>query len=92
MMVDLDLNPTKLVEVAEIGKHLFITVRCVDHVQRVLSKRQVFRHHLAMPLGTFPAIDAAEYHAACSRPIARLLSCGKTFQRDHHHPADPAGL
>ncbi len=32
-MVDLDSNPTKLIEIVEIGKQLLMTSRFVDNIQ-----------------------------------------------------------
>ena len=44
-MVDLDSNPTKLIEVVEIGKQLLDDARRADDVQHRQRRRQVFRHH-----------------------------------------------
>ena len=44
-MVDLDSNPTKLIEIVEIGKQLLITRGVADHVLDRQRRRQVLRHH-----------------------------------------------
>ena len=43
-MVDLDSDPTKILEVVEIGKQLLIT-RGSDHILHCQRHRQVLRHH-----------------------------------------------
>ena len=44
-MVDLDSDPTKLIEIVEIGKQLLITRGCADHVLDRQRRRQVLRDH-----------------------------------------------
>ena len=44
-MVDLDSNPTKLIEIVEVGKQLLITRGCADDVFDRERRRQVFRDH-----------------------------------------------
>ena len=44
-MVDLDSNPTKLIEIVEIGKQLLITRGCADHVLDRERRGEVLRHH-----------------------------------------------
>ena len=44
-MVDLDSNPTKLIEVVEIGKQLLITRGLADDVLDRQRRRQVLRDH-----------------------------------------------
>jgi len=44
-MVDLDSNPTKLIEIVEIGKQMLMTPRGTDDLQRRQRRRQVLRHH-----------------------------------------------
>ena len=43
-MVDLDSNPTKLLEVVEVGKQLLMTRGCADHLFDRQRRRQVLRH------------------------------------------------
>ena len=44
-MVDLDSDPTKLIDIVEIGKQLLITARLADDVLDRQRRRQVLRHH-----------------------------------------------
>ena len=44
-MVDLDSNPTKLLEIVEIGKQLLITRGVADDLLDRQRRRQVLRHH-----------------------------------------------
>ena len=44
-MVDLDSDPTKILEVVEIGKQLLITRGISDHLLHRQRHRQVLRHH-----------------------------------------------
>ena len=44
-MIDLDSNPTKLIEVVEVGKQLLITRGSLDDVLDRQRRRQVLRHH-----------------------------------------------
>ena len=44
-MVDLDSNPTKLIEIVEIGKQLLITRGVAHHLLDRQRRGQVLRHH-----------------------------------------------
>ena len=44
-MVDLDSNPTKLIEIVEIGKQMLMTRGRADHLQHRQRRGQVLRHH-----------------------------------------------
>ena len=44
-MVDLDSNPTKLIEIVEIGKQLLDDPRGADDLQHRQRRVEVFRHH-----------------------------------------------
>ncbi len=44
-MVDLDSNPTKLIEIVEIGKQIADDPRRADHLQHRQRRGQIFRHH-----------------------------------------------
>ena len=62
-MVDLDSNPTKLIEIVEIGKQLLDYARCVDHVFRRQRRGQIFRHHPGDVRGRVSGAECAERHA-----------------------------
>jgi hypothetical protein len=88
-MVDLDSNPTKLIEVVEIGKQLADDPRRADDLQRRQRRGEIFRHHPGDADGRVPAGGAAEHHEAAD--AAQRDSQRRDLQRDHHHPADSAG-
>jgi len=70
-MIDLDSNPTKLIEVVEIGKQLLMTrARCYDILDRQRC-REVFRDHPAMFLAFYPQLQAYERHENLSTPAER---------------------
>ena len=88
-MVDLDSNPTKLIEVVEIGKQLLMTRGALTTFSIANDVAKYFAIIPAMLVATFPADRAAERHGAdvaLQRDPQR-----RDLQRDHHHPADPAG-
>ena len=87
-MVDLDSNPTKLIEVVEIGKQLADDPRRADNLQYRQRRGEIFRHHPGHAGRGVSADFTAEHHEA-----------GHAQQRDpqrghlqchHHHPADSA--
>jgi len=55
-MVDLDSNPTKLIEIVEIGKQLLDYSRRSDHVFGRERHSQVLRHYSAM-FAAFPQLE-----------------------------------
>ena len=63
-MVDLDSDPTKLIEVVEIGKQLLDDARRADHVLDRQRRGEVFRHHPGDVRGVLPAAAGAQRHAA----------------------------
>jgi len=63
-MVDLDSNPTKLIEVVEIGSKLLMTRGCTDHVQhRKRCNRNISPIIPAAFASTYPILNAAQHHA-----------------------------
>ncbi len=94
-MVDLDSNPTKLIDIIEVGKEQLMTRGCADHVQHRQRRRQVFRH----PAGHVPRAlrdgrrrgtpVGAEHHAA--RFPAERGPFGSHLQRAHHRRPDSPG-
>ena len=56
-MVDLDSNPTKLIEIVEVGKQLLITRWFADHLLDRQRRRQVLRHHPGDVLRRAPRLD-----------------------------------
>ena len=88
-MVDLDSNPTKLLEIIEIGKQLLITRRAHD-VQHRERRRKIFCDHSRNADGDVPGHCAAEHHAP-AQPEQRDFERGD-FQRARHYRADSAGV
>jgi K+-transporting ATPase ATPase B chain len=71
-MVDLDSNPTKLIEIVEIGKQMLMT-RGADHLQHRQRRGQVLRHHPGRVRGHLSAAGRAQRDALASpiRPSCR---------------------
>ena len=68
-MVDLDSNPTKLIEVVEIGKQLLMTrAGALHNLQRRKRRRQVFCHHPRDADGRFPGSRPVEHHGPAQSP------------------------
>ena len=61
-MVDLDSNPTKLIEIVEIGKQLLITRGALTTFSIANDVAKYFAILPAMLVGTFTADRAAEHH------------------------------
>ena len=61
-MVDLDSNPTKLIEIVEIGKQLLMTRGALDHLQHRQRCRQVFCHHPGGLCRNLPGAGRAEHY------------------------------
>jgi K+-transporting ATPase ATPase B chain len=57
-MVDLDSDPTKLIEIVEIGKQLADDARLADDLLDRQRRRQVLRHHPALFVATYPSLGA----------------------------------
>ena len=70
-MVDLDCNPTKLIEVVEIGKQLLMTRGALTTFSIANDVAKYFAIIPAMLVATFPRDRAAEHHEARHRPTAR---------------------
>ena len=88
-MVDLDSNPTKLIEVVEIGKQLLITRGSLTTFSIANDVAKYFAIIPAMFAAVLPALDRAQRHgprlAALGDPLGRHL------QRPDHRRPDPAG-
>ena len=88
-MVDLDSNPTKLIEIVEIGKQLLMTRGRADDVLDRQRRGQVLRHHSGDVHPGVSAAQRAQRHAAGDAGIGDPV--GGDLQRRHHHRADSAG-
>ena len=89
-MVDLDSNPTKLIEIVEIGKQLLMTRGSLDHLLDRQRRRQIFRDHSRNVRRALPGFERAEHHAPANAAIGDSVR-GDLQCTDHHCP-DPAGI
>ena len=88
-MVDLDSNPTKLIEVVAIGKQLLMTRGALTTFSIANDVAKYFAILPAMFMATYPRSGQAQYHVS-AQPAKRRAG-GRDFQRADHHRADPAG-
>ena len=88
-MVDLDSNPTKLIEIVEIGKQLLITRGSLTTFSIANDVAKYFAIIPAMFAGRVPAARDAQHHAARQPALGDPL--GGHLQRPDHRGADPAG-
>ena len=87
-MVDLDSDPTKLIEIVEIGKQLLITRGALTTFSIANDIAKYFAIIPAMFVGAVPRPGPAEHHAAAQPAVGDPV--GGHLQRDRHHRADPA--
>ena len=88
-MVDLDSDPTKLIEVVEIGKQLLMTRGALTTFSIANDVAKYFAIIPAMFVATYPAARRAQRHGACH--AAERNPVGGDLQRADHRGADPAG-
>ena len=90
-MVDLDSNPTKLIDVVEIGKQLLITRGSLTTFSIANDVAKYFAIIPALFVATYPQLNAAQHHEAAQPAERRPV--GRHLQRAGHrgpHPAGPA--
>ena len=87
-MVDLDSNPTKLIEVVEIGKQLLITRGSLTTFSIANDVAKYFAIIPAMFAGVFPALDRLNIMHLDDAPLGDPV--GGHLQRADHRGADPA--
>jgi len=87
-MVDLDSNPTKLIEIVEIGKQLLITRGALTtfSIANDVAKYFDAAGHV---LGGLPGPEQAQHLAPAQPAVGDHL--GDHLQRADHHRTDPAG-
>ena len=88
-MVDLDSNPTKLIEIVAIGKQLLITRGALTTFSIANDVAKYFAIIPAMFMATYPALDKLNIMRLHS-PAKRHARRGD-FQRADHHRAGAAG-
>ena len=79
-MVDLDSNPTKLIEIVEIGKQLLITRGSLTTFSIANDVAKYFAIIPAMFAGAFPVLDDAQHHAP-RHPASRDPLGGRSSTR-----------
>jgi soluble P-type ATPase len=90
-MVDLDSNPTKLIDIVEIGKQLLITRGALTTFSIANDVAKYFAIIPALFAATYPQLKRAQHHAAAQPAERRALR--RDLQRAGHrrpHPAGPA--
>ena len=88
-MVDLDSDPTKLIEIVEIGKQLLITRGALTTFSIANDIAKYFAIIPAMFAGGLPGPGRAEHHAAAQPGVGDPVR--GHLQRADHRRADPAG-
>ncbi len=89
-MIDLDSNPTKLIEIVEIGKQLLMTRGALTTFSIANDVSKYFAIIPAAFASTYPALQRAELHATGNPAERRSFS--SDFQRIDHHRSDPSGF
>ena len=75
-MVDLDSDPTKLIEVVEIGKQLLMTCAALDHVFDCQRCGKILRNRAMLFAANLPwlkAIDIMNLHSATSAILSAVI-------------------
>ena len=88
-MVDLDSNPTKIIEVVRIGKQLLITRGAITTFSIANDVAKYFAIIPAAFVATYPELD--KINIMDLQTPGERDPLGGDLQRDHHHRADPAG-
>jgi K+-transporting ATPase KdpC subunit len=87
-MVDLDSDPTKLIEIVEIGKQLLMTRGALTTFSIANDVAKYFAIIPAMFLAFYPQLEALNIMKLATP--AERHPVGDHLQRDDHHRADPA--
>ena len=88
-MVDLDSDPTKLMDIVEIGKQLLITRGSLTTFSIANDVAKYFAIIPAMFAGVFPALNRLNIMKLQQPAHGHPL--GRDLQRDHHRDPDPVG-
>ena len=89
-MVDLDSNPTKLIEIVEIGKQLLMTRGALTTFSIANDVAKYFAIIPAMFAGDVPGAEGAQHHALEDAGIGGPV--GRDLQRADYRCADSAGV
>ena len=88
-MVDLDSDPTKLIEIVEIGKQLLMTRGALTTFSIANDVAKYFAIIPAMFVAFYPQLQALNIMGLAI--AAKRDPVGDHLQRAHHHRADSAG-
>ena len=88
-MVDLDSNPTKLIDIVEIGKQLLITRGALTTFSIANDVAKYFAIIPALFVATYPQLERAQHHGPAQPAVGRAVR--GDLQRPGHRRADPAG-
>ena len=88
-MVDLDSNPTKLIEIVEIGKQLLMTRGALTTFSIANDVAKYFAIIPAMFAGRVSGSQCAEHHGPAYAAVGDSLS--RDFQCGDHHCLDSSG-
>ncbi len=86
-MVDLDSDPTKLIEVVEIGKQLLMTRGVTDDLLHRQRRGEILCHHSGAFCGHFAVAEGDRHHAPAFADLGHPV--GGDLQCDHHPAAHP---
>ena len=89
-MVDLDSNPTKLIEIVEIGKQLLMTRGALTTFSIANDVAKYFAIIPAMFILAFPQLGVLNVMRLGDTRVGDPV--GGDLQRRHHHRADSAGV
>ena len=89
-MIDLDSNPTKLIEIVEIGKQLLMTRGALTTFSIANDVSKYFAIIPAAFASVYPATGRAQHHAPGD--AAERHPVGGDLQRPDHRCSHPAGL
>ena len=88
-MIDLDSDPTKLIEIVEIGKQLLMTRGALTTFSIANDVAKYFAIIPAIFLAVYPQLGRPQRDAPAFAGIGHPV--GDHLQRAHHRGADPAG-
>ncbi len=88
-MIDLDSNPTKLIEIVEIGKQLLMTRGALTTFSIANDVAKYFAIIPAAFASTYPVLEALNFMRLAT--AAERHPVGGHLQRADHHRADSAG-
>ena len=87
-IIDLDSDPTKLLDIVEIGKQILMTRGALTTFSIANDIAKYFAIIPAALIGIYPQLEGAEYHGSCNPAVCH--SFGSHIQCIDHSNADSA--